>query len=82
MKNRYVLPDDGDDTDGGDGSGGERGRDGEKGKEEKTNKGVMTRYWWTCYAGAQNEGKGCNTWKVMDVVAEGRGPFAGEVSSS
>jgi len=35
------------------------------------------RYWWTCYAGAQNEGKGCGFWKVMDVEAEGRGPFVG-----
>jgi len=31
------------------------------------------RYWWTCYAGAQNEGKGCNFWKVMDMRHEGRG---------
>ncbi|KAI0053846.1 hypothetical protein FA95DRAFT_1585597 [Auriscalpium vulgare] len=34
------------------------------------------RYWWTCTAGDQNEGKGCGFWKVMDVRAEGRGPFA------
>ncbi len=32
-------------------------------------------YWWTCTAGDQNEGKGCGFWKVMDVKAEGRGPF-------
>ena len=31
------------------------------------------RYWWTCYAGAQNEGKGCDFWKVMDMKGEGRG---------
>ncbi|KAF8636694.1 hypothetical protein AX17_003499 [Amanita inopinata Kibby_2008] len=37
--------------------------------------GRTDRYWWTCYAGAQNEGKGCNHWRVMDVLAEGRGPF-------
>ncbi|PFH50073.1 hypothetical protein AMATHDRAFT_75828 [Amanita thiersii Skay4041] len=35
--------------------------------------GETDRYWWTCYAGAQNEGKGCNYWKVMDMSAEGRG---------
>ncbi|KAH9997255.1 hypothetical protein BJV77DRAFT_984201 [Russula vinacea] len=34
-----------------------------------------TGYWWTCTAGDQNEGKGCGFWKVMDVKAEGRGPF-------
>ncbi|KIP08154.1 hypothetical protein PHLGIDRAFT_104724 [Phlebiopsis gigantea 11061_1 CR5-6] len=42
--------------------------------------GVETKYWWTCYAGAQNDGKGCNFWKVMDVKAEGRGPFAGGIA--
>lgn len=42
-------------------------------------KDVVTKYWWTCYAGAQNDGKGCGVWKVMDVKAEGRGPFAGDV---
>ena len=36
------------------------------------------KYWWTCYAGAQNDGKGCGMWKVMDAKAEGRGPFVGE----
>lgn len=39
------------------------------------------KYWWTCYAGAQNEGKGCGFWKVMDVHAEGRGPFAKDVDA-
>jgi hypothetical protein len=34
-----------------------------------------TGYWWTCTAGDQNEGKGCGFWKVMEVKAEGRGPF-------
>ncbi|KAF9567595.1 hypothetical protein CPC08DRAFT_626671 [Agrocybe pediades] len=37
------------------------------------NDGETDRYWWTCYAGAQNEGKGCNFWKVMDMEQEGRG---------
>jgi hypothetical protein len=32
------------------------------------------RYWWCCNAGAQNEGKSCGFWKVMDMDAEGRGP--------
>ncbi|KAF9052689.1 hypothetical protein BJ165DRAFT_1413126 [Panaeolus papilionaceus] len=27
--------------------------------------GKCGRYWWTCYAGAQNDGKGCNFWKVF-----------------
>ena len=41
---------------------------------------MVAKYWWTCYAGAQNDGKGCNMWKIMDVKAEGRGPFAGDMS--
>ncbi|KII88685.1 hypothetical protein PLICRDRAFT_41894 [Plicaturopsis crispa FD-325 SS-3] len=36
--------------------------------------GSTDRYWWTCYAGAQNDGKGCNFWKVMDMKQDGRGP--------
>jgi hypothetical protein len=39
--------------------------------------GETDRYWWTCYAGAQNDGKGCNFWKVMDMEGEGRGPVVG-----
>lgn len=35
--------------------------------------GKADRYWWSCYAGAQNEGKGCGYWKDMDITAEGRG---------
>lgn len=42
--------------------------------------GKCGRYWWTCYAGAQNDGKGCNFWKVMDMQAEGRGPCIGKTS--
>lgn len=34
--------------------------------------GETDRYWWTCYAGAQNEGHGCKFWKVMDMKGEGR----------
>lgn len=37
-------------------------------------------YWWTCTAGDQNEGKGCGFWKIMDVKAEGRGPFVKNIS--
>lgn len=36
--------------------------------------GKTDKYWWTCYAGAQNDGKGCDFWTVMDMKAEGRGP--------
>ncbi|KAF8558449.1 hypothetical protein OG21DRAFT_1474901 [Imleria badia] len=35
--------------------------------------GRTDRYWWVCYAGAQNDGKGCDFWRVMDMEAEGRG---------
>ena len=43
---------------------------------------LAAKYWWTCYAGAQNDGKGCGFWQVMDVKAEGRGPFVGDISAS
>jgi hypothetical protein len=42
--------------------------------------GEQVRYWWACYAGAQNQGKGCNFWKVMDMEAEGRGPVVGNMA--
>lgn len=45
----------------------------EKGKGVKTEE--VYRYWWCCNGAAQNEGKGCGMWQVMDVDAEGRGPF-------
>jgi len=44
------------------------------GAEELRGEGEY-RYWWSCSAGEQNEGKNCGFWKVMDVRAEGRGPF-------
>ena len=44
-------------------------------------KTMVAKYWWTCYAGAQNDGKGCGLWKVMDVKAEGRGPFVDDMTS-
>ena len=37
--------------------------------------GTTDKYWWTCYAGAQNDGKGCNFWKVLDMEAENRDPL-------
>ena len=43
-----------------------------KGRNEK---GLVTRYWWACYSGAQNEGKGCSNWRVMDCKKEKRWPF-------
>ena len=43
--------------------------------EESGKRSLASKYWWTCYAGAQNDGHGCGFWKVMDAKAEGRGPF-------
>ncbi|OSD08701.1 hypothetical protein PYCCODRAFT_1357282 [Trametes coccinea BRFM310] len=57
---------------------------GSKGSPTSRKPGIKTmvaKYWWTCYAGAQNDGKGCGYWKVMDVKAEGRGPFVGDVAA-
>lgn len=68
MKNRYSAPTPEQPT----------GKDDIEGTKDPK-KDVVTKYWWTCYAGAQNDGKGCGVWKVMDVKAEGRGPFAGDV---
>jgi hypothetical protein len=39
--------------------------------------GEADRYWWTCYAGAQNDGKGCDFWKLLDMLEEKRGPCVG-----
>lgn len=39
--------------------------------------GEADRYWWTCYAGAQNDGKGCDFWKLLDMLEEKRAPFTG-----
>ncbi|CCL99337.1 uncharacterized protein FIBRA_01355 [Fibroporia radiculosa] len=63
MKNRYVDP---------------NTANAHERRDEGFKKNVVAKYWWTCYAGAQNDGKGCNMWKVMDAEAEGRGPFAGD----
>ena len=69
MKNRYeALP-------AGDASADSSDREG------WANRSLAARYWWTCYAGAQNDGHGCGYWKVMDVKAEGRGPFVEDISA-
>jgi hypothetical protein len=44
--------------------------------------GLTDRYWWACYAGVQNEGKGCKFWRVMDMEKEDRGPCVGNLSPS
>ncbi|OAX40046.1 hypothetical protein K503DRAFT_688361 [Rhizopogon vinicolor AM-OR11-026] len=44
--------------------------------------GKVDKYWWACYAGAQNEGKGCSFWRVMDMEAEGRSPTISDVQSN
>ncbi|KAH9180575.1 hypothetical protein EDB89DRAFT_2216960 [Lactarius sanguifluus] len=54
------------------------GNDSLKGGPESSSE-RSTGYWWACTAGDQNEGKGCGFWKVMDVKAEGRGPFASDL---
>ncbi|KAI0063462.1 hypothetical protein BV25DRAFT_1824569 [Artomyces pyxidatus] len=54
-----------------------KGRDGDG--DDVAKRAGAYRYWWCCTAGDQNEGKGCGYWKVMDVKAEGRGPFAMDV---
>jgi hypothetical protein len=56
-------------------------RSGKGGTPEVSGDRNTTGYWWTCTAGDQNEGKGCGFWKVMDVKAEGRGPFVSDLSS-
>lgn len=36
-------------------------------------------FFWVCNAGAANGGKGCNTWRLLDMEKEGRGRwFAGK----
>lgn len=74
MKNRYSLPMDDDD--------GRKQASGSTNKEVKSpilRRDAVAKYWWTCHAGAQNDGKGCGIWRVMDAKEEGRGPFAGDV---
>ena len=38
------------------------------------------RYFWMCYAGAQNDGKGCSFFQVLDMEKEGRGSRVASVS--
>ena len=40
------------------------------------------RYFWMCYAGAQNDGKGCSFFQILDMEKEGRGLSAGLVPSA
>lgn len=42
----------------------------------------VMRYFWMCYAGAQNDGKGCSFFQIMDFEKEGRGPYAVAASTS
>lgn len=35
----------------------------------------LLRYFWMCNGGAQNDGKGCGYFRVMDMKGEGRGEF-------
>ncbi|GAA5975102.1 hypothetical protein JCM21900_001600 [Sporobolomyces salmonicolor] len=42
----------------------------EAGEQEEENEMV---FFWSCNGGAQNEGKGCRTFKVLDMEKEGRG---------
>ena len=37
---------------------------------------AQMRYFWMCYSGAQNEGKGCNAFRLLDFTKEGRGLVA------
>jgi len=46
-------------------------------KGRRRQDGGNDKYWWICYAAAQNEGKGCDFWKMMDMEAEKRGPVVG-----
>ncbi|GAA5927662.1 hypothetical protein JCM1841_006076 [Sporobolomyces salmonicolor] len=45
-------------------------KDLEEGEQEEENEMV---FFWSCNGGAQNEGKGCRTFKVLDMEKEGRG---------
>ena len=67
MKNRYTLPTQ------------DHADQNSSSKDRAPRREAVAKYWWTCYAGAQNEGKGCGMWQVMDPKAEGRGPFAGDI---
>ena len=72
MKTRHALLDEDGDT------AGESVSKWPPKKEQPLRREAVAKYWWTCHAGAQNEGKGCGMWQIMDAKAEGRGPFAGD----
>ncbi len=76
MKNRYedLPPSNSRDND-------TEGASSSSSAKEAGRRSMVAKYWWTCYAGAQNDGQGCGFWKVMDVKAEGRGPFVGDIAS-
>ncbi|KAJ6500494.1 hypothetical protein C8R45DRAFT_977936 [Mycena sanguinolenta] len=44
--------------------------------------GKTDRYWWTCSAGAQKEGKGCDLWQLLNMEKEGRGPVVADRPSA
>ncbi len=48
-------------------------------KGPQSKKAAVRRYWWACAVGGRSDGKGCKYWKVMDVKAEGRGPFVADM---
>ncbi|TFY59460.1 hypothetical protein EVJ58_g5759 [Rhodofomes roseus] len=79
MKNRYTAPLPGkhDSSGTGDVANCNTGTDQAEAGSGGARRDMVAKYWWTCYAGAQNDGKGCGLWRVMDVKAEGRGPFVG-----
>ncbi|CAE6440119.1 hypothetical protein ACGC1H_004712 [Rhizoctonia solani] len=47
----------------------------EREKTSRDNEDI--KYFWQCYSGAQNEGKSCGHWSLMDIKKEGRGPVIG-----
>ena len=73
MKNRYTCDDDSPTK-----KSNETSTTGGDEKPASSKRSAVAKYWWACNGGAQNEGKVCGMWKVMDVKTEGRGPFAGD----
>ncbi|KZT28478.1 hypothetical protein NEOLEDRAFT_1058500 [Neolentinus lepideus HHB14362 ss-1] len=43
--------------------------------------GKTDKYWWHCNGAAQNDGKDCGLWKILDMKAEGRGPCIYDVGA-
>jgi hypothetical protein len=45
-----------------------------KGKNVASDDSIaVTRYFWMCYAGVQDDGKGCSFFQILDMEKEGRG---------